>query len=249
MSIAELPGFSPRLVPSGDEVSDHTQPYPRPGRHRPRASGKFLAVGPERLWVRGVTYGTFEPDAEGHRFPAPDVVRADFQAMAGQGINAVRVYTLPPRWLLDLAGEAGLWVVVGLAWEQHIAFLNNRRRRRQVIKQIGAQVASVGGHPAILAFAVGNEIPASIVRWHGRRTVERFLDRLCRAVHRGDPEALVTYVNFPSSEYLAVPAADLVCFNVYLEEAEQLAGLRGPAAQRGRRAPAGAGRAWARQRP
>ncbi len=84
-------------------------------------------------------------------------------------------------------------------------------------------MASVGGHPAILAFAVGNEIPASIVRWHGRRKVERFLDRLCRAVHRADPQALVTYVNFPSSEYLAVPAADLVCFNVYLEQADRLA--------------------------
>jgi len=65
---------------------------------------------------------------------------------------------------------------------------------------------------------VGNEIPASVVRWHGRRRIERFLDRLCGAVRAADPGALVTYVNFPSTEYLRVPAADVMSFNVYLED-------------------------------
>jgi len=31
------------------------------------------------------------------------------------------------------------------------------------------------------------------------------------------PNALVTYVNYPTTEYLALPFLDLVCFNVYLE--------------------------------
>ena len=32
-----------------------------------------------------------------------------------------------------------------------------------------------------------------------------------------DPGALVTYVNYPSTEYLYLPFVDLVCFNVFLE--------------------------------
>jgi len=32
----------------------------------------------------------------------------------------------------------------------------------------------------------------------------------------------VTYVNYPTTEYLHLPFLDLVCFNVYLESPERL---------------------------
>lgn len=32
-----------------------------------------------------------------------------------------------------------------------------------------------------------------------------------------DPDALVTYVNFPTTEFLELPFLDVFCFNVYLE--------------------------------
>src|SRR5947208_2920116 len=70
--------------------------------------------------------------------------------------------------------------------------------------------------------AVGNEIPAGIVRWHGRARVERFLRGLVGAV-RDEDDALVTYVNFPSTEYLDVACVDFACFNVYLEQRDRLA--------------------------
>ena len=37
-------------------------------------------------------------------------------------------------------------------------------------------------------------------------------------------EALVTYVNFPTTEYLELPFVDFVSFNVYLETREKLEG-------------------------
>jgi beta-galactosidase/beta-glucuronidase len=78
-------------------------------------------------------------------------------------------------------------------------------------------VRSHAGHPAILCYAIGNEIPAGIVRWHGRKRIEGFLQRLYRAAKSEDPDALVTYVNFPTTEYLRLPFLDFFCFNVYLE--------------------------------
>jgi glycosyltransferase involved in cell wall biosynthesis len=195
---------------------------PRPGEGPVHADGKFLAVGPQRLVVRGVTYGTFAPRRDGERFPSQEQVALDFAAMAIHGINAVRVYTPPPRWLLDLAAAAGLWVMVGLPWEQHVAFLEGRRRSSSVLARVREGVAACARHPAILCYAVGNEIPAAIVRWHGRRRVERFLDRLCDAAREESGGALVTYVNFPSTEYLSLPAADLLAFNVYLEDVARL---------------------------
>ena len=41
---------------------------PRPGTgHRPHVEGRFLYVGADKLWVRGVTYGTFLPSVAGRR--------------------------------------------------------------------------------------------------------------------------------------------------------------------------------------
>ena len=61
-----------------------------------------------------------------------------------------------------------------------------------------------------------------MVRWHGRRRIERHLHRLYEAVKAEDPEALVTYVNYPPTEYLELPFLDYLCFNVYLEAEERL---------------------------
>jgi GT2 family glycosyltransferase len=188
------------------------------GAHRPAIDGKFLSVGGRRLHVCGVTYGTFAPDHLGRRFPPPDVVESDFAAMAAVGINAVRTYTEPPGWLLDSALRNGLWVMVGLPWEQHVAFLHERGRRRSITARVRDLTAGCAGHPAVLCYAVGNEIPSPIVRWHGRSQVERFLERLCDAVRAEDAGALVTYVNYPSTEYLRLPFVDLVSFNLYLDD-------------------------------
>jgi O-antigen biosynthesis protein len=197
---------------------------PRPGTGlRPTVRGKFIYVGAEKLYVRGVTYGTFAPGPDGEPYPAPALVRQDFKGMARAGINAVRTYTVPPLWLLDAARDAGLWVMVGLPWEQHVAFLDDRRRKRSIVARVREGARVCAGHPALLCFAVGNEIPASIVRWHGGRPIERFLRRLHGAVKHVDPEALVTYVNFPSTEYLELPFVDFQCFNVYLESQPTLA--------------------------
>lgn len=183
---------------------------------RPSVKGKFLSLGDEKLYVRGVTYGTFRP-AHGSDYPDPSVVERDFALMAAAGANAVRVYTVPPRWLLDLAERHGLRVMVGLPWEQHMAFLASKERVHSIEERVRAGVRACAGHPAVLCYAIGNEIPAPIVRWHGPRRIERFLERLHSAAKAEDPDGLVTYVNFPTTEYLELPFLDFACFNVYLE--------------------------------
>ena len=190
---------------------------------RPRTAGKFIWRGAEKVYVRGVTYGTFRRNAlDGTDYPDPRSVARDFGQMAANGLNAVRTYTVPPRWVLDLAAEHGLLVMVGIPWEQHVAFLGSQRGARSIEERVRAAVAASAGHPAVLCYAVGNEIPAPIVRWHGARKVERFLGRLCVAAKSEDPEGLVTYVNYPSTEYLELPWFDIACFNVYLEAQRSL---------------------------
>lgn len=194
----------------------------RSTRARVCVRGKFLYCGDEKLYVRGVTYGTFRSNGENGEYPDAAVVEGDFREMAASGVNVVRTYTPPPRWLLDLALAHGLRVMVGLPWEQHIAFLDKPVRARQIEERVRQGARACAGHPAVLCYAVGNEIPSSIVRWHGRRRIERFIRHIYDVAKSEDPDALVTYVNYPSTEYLRLPFLDLVCFNVFLEAEEQL---------------------------
>jgi glycosyltransferase involved in cell wall biosynthesis len=200
--------------------AESASPSPHPAR--PEVRGKFLLRGEEKLYVKGVTYGTFAPDRDGFAFPPRAQVEQDFAAMAVSGVNSVRTYTPPPPWLLDVAHRRGLSVMVGVAWEQHVAFLEDRERARDIERRVRAAVRACAGHPAVLCYSIGNEIPGPIVRWYGRRRLERFLRRLYCAAKEEDPGALVTYVNYPPTEYLDLSFVDFLCFNVYLEEQERL---------------------------
>jgi O-antigen biosynthesis protein len=191
---------------------------------RPVVHGKFLYIGDEKFYVRGVTYGPFRPEEDGCEYHTPEQVERDFAQMAEGGINAVRTYTVPPRWLLDVAQRHGLRVMVGLPWEEHVTFLDKKKLAKDIEKRVRGGVRSCAGHPALLCFTIGNEIPASIVRWHGHRRIEAFLKQLYKAVKEEDSGALVTYVNFPTTEYLQLPFVDFVSFNVYLETQEKLDG-------------------------
>ncbi|TLZ45438.1 MAG: glycosyltransferase [Methanobacteriota archaeon] len=187
------------------------------GPGRPTVRGKFLFVGDEKFWVRGISYGTFYVDESGQERLTPETVERDFSEIAANGFNVVRVHLGPPRWLLDTAWRHGLRVMVGLNWGEHMAFLDEPGKAAEIESRIRAWIRTCAGHPAVFCYTIGNEIPAALVRWHGRRRVERFIERLYRAAKEEDPDALVTYVSYPSTEYLDLPFLDFFCFNVYLE--------------------------------
>ncbi len=190
----------------------------------PRVDGKFLAVEGRRFLLKGVAYGTFAPRRDGGQFPAADRIEQDFAAMAEAGINTVRTYTPPSQALLDLALAHGLRVMTGLAWPQHLSFLDDRTLARSIRADAVTTVRRIAEHPAALMFALGNEIPAGIVRWHGPTRIERFLRRLYDDVKAAAPDSLLTYVNFPPTEHLDLDFFDVCAFNVYLHREPELRG-------------------------
>ena len=205
------------------EIAPAPRVRPRLDAPRPVVRGKFLFQGDDKLYLRGVTYGTFRPRADGAQFPKREILETDIAEMAARGINSIRTYTVPPAELLDFARQHGMHVLVGLPWEAHLTFLDDRRLPARIVESVRAGVRACGRHPSVLGFALGNEIPSTIVRWYGRTRIERFLRRLRDVVKQEDPGALVTYVNFPTTEYLRLPFLDFVSFNVYLESEESLA--------------------------
>jgi O-antigen biosynthesis protein len=178
--------------------------------------GKFFFAGGEKHIVKGVTYGPFAPATHGTQFPERDIVAKDFVLMAEMGANTVRVFTVPPVWLLDIAYANGLKVLVGIPWSQHITFLDSTAVQDEIRRTVLAGVRSCERHEAIFAYLIGNEIPPDMVRWHGAERVRDFLKKLVAAVKEAAPGALVSYANFPSTEYLTIDFTDFLCFNVYL---------------------------------
>jgi O-antigen biosynthesis protein len=188
----------------------------------PEVDGKFLGFDGERFYVRGITYGTFA-ESELGLFPGRERVREDFAAMAAVGCNTVRTYTVPEPEVLDLAEEAGLKLLMGVWWDDP-RYLDPTDRdgwkkmaadARAAVKEAASSYA---GHPAVLGFVLGNEIPGPVVRWHGRRRVEGLLRKLYETGKEAAPEALFSYANYPTTQYLDTGFFDFDCFNVFLED-------------------------------
>lgn len=183
---------------------------------RLRVGGKFIFRGDEKLFLRGVTYGPFAPDAHGTQFPEREVARRDFALMRELGANCFRTFTPPPVWLLDVAQEFELGAIVGLPWTQHVCFLDSPEVGRQIRTQVDTAVEPIANHPALYSLFIGNEIPPDIVRWHRPDRVKAFLKDLYDRVKTHSPHTLVSYANFPSTEYLDLDFLDFISFNVYL---------------------------------
>jgi O-antigen biosynthesis protein len=186
--------------------------------NRVRRDGKFFRLGDEKFYVKGVTYGPFQPNRAGDFLPEPTQVRRDFQQMRELGVNAMRVYHNPPVWFMDLAQHMGLKIFLDVAWPKNLTFIGDKDLTRQAHEAVQNAAKACGNHPAIFAISVANEIPPDIVRFVGRRKIEQFIDDLVDIVKREAPDCLVTFANFPTTEYVRPRNIDFVCFNVYLHD-------------------------------
>ena len=185
-----------------------------------RPFGRSFCLNSEKFFLKGVTYGPFALSRNGAPFPEAATIEIDFALMSELGVNSFRTFTPAPNWLLDKAAAYGLRVITGIPWAQHISFLDSSRTRAEIRNTIADSVRASKQHPAVLAHLVGNEIPPEIVRWYGAKRIRRFLRELVDVAKTTDPDVLVSYANFPSTEYLDTDFTDFLAFNVYLHREE-----------------------------
>src|SRR5262245_52018836 len=100
-----------------------------PSRSRVRVDGKFFRRGAGKFHPKGVAYGPFAPNSQGEPLPTPDQTARDFAQIRELGANLIRAYHVPPRWLLDLAVQHDLLVLVDIPWDKHLCFLDDKARR------------------------------------------------------------------------------------------------------------------------
>lgn len=184
--------------------------------------GKFFRNQSQKWYVKGMTYGPFAPNEEGLFLPPRHDLARDFQHITSLGANCVRLYHPPPAWVPDEAAAAGLHLFIDVPWQKHRCFLEDWDAPREALQRVREAARELGTHPATFAISVANEIPKDIVRFYGAARVERFIGELIDAARQEAPDCLLTYSNYPSTEYLCPPGLDFLCFNVYLEEPAKL---------------------------
>jgi beta-galactosidase/beta-glucuronidase len=189
--------------------------------------GKFLYLADEKYWVRGVAYGAFPPHPRGDWFPDEELIARDFGLMRSAGINTILTYTLPSARVLDLADEFGLKAILNIPWFGCDYYLERRATQQSLRRMVLDAIQPLRAHPAILMWCVGKELSPDIVRWYGKPLIESLIHDLYDTAKDADPDALVSFTNFPTTEYLELPFLDVCTYNVYLHARNSAAICRG----------------------
>src|SRR3954471_10251441 len=189
---------------------------------RVRVSGKFFRIGAQKWFPKGLCYGPFPANRYGESLPEPERVDADLTHMRELGANCVRLYFPPPTWFLEMANEHGFRVLVDVPWEKHRCFFEDWSSQQAAREAVRKTAREIGGHPAVFAISVANELPNDVVRFYGATRVQAFLGELLDIVHQEAPDCLATYANFPTTEFLQPPEQDFACFNLYLDDCDVL---------------------------
>jgi GT2 family glycosyltransferase len=191
-------------------------------KSRVEVDGKFFRLNGSKFYVKGVTYGPFAPNSQGEFFASMEQTASDFRILTELGANTLRVYYTPPIWFLDLALDHNLRVLVDVAWNKHLCFLDSDETREEAISAVRKAAESCARHPAVFAISVVNEIPPDIVRWSGSAEICEFIEELVATVKAVDPACLCTFGNYPPTEFLKSQNVDFLCYNVYLHNPKPL---------------------------
>src|SRR5690348_8233868 len=106
-------------------------PQTNPASPRVTVDGKFFRVGQEKFFLKGITYGPFAPNDQTGTFASPEQTARDFIQLRELGANLLRVYYVPPRWLLELASEHGLKLLIDIPWPKHLCFLESYETQQE----------------------------------------------------------------------------------------------------------------------
>ena len=190
---------------------------------RPSANGRFLYVGDEKLWVRGVTYGTFRPDAHGDEFQSRvgrARLRADGRQRLQRRSDVHRPAALAARRRAAARAPGHGRAALGAA----------RRVPRRPLARARDRAARARRRAALRAATRPCSATPSATRSRRRSCagtaaapIERFLERLVRRGEgRGSGRArhLRELSRPPSTS--SCRSSTSSCFNVYLESQERL---------------------------
>lgn len=135
--------------------------------------------------------GNFHLTVDGEIFFGKGIADVgELEKMVEAGVNVARIYSTAPLadGLLDRAQELGVKIVVGL-WLNHetatFTYKDNPEQVRAQYEALTKEVDKYKGHPAILAWAIGNEVDKSTSL--SPKHIYDAMNELAKYIHEADP--------------------------------------------------------------
>ena len=180
--------------------------------------GSEILVEGRPFLVRGVHYSPWRPGTgpgRGFDYPGDAELAEDLDLIRELHANTILVYDAPRR-LLDLAAQRGLRVI----YTFNILWWQLAREEGEPADEIGASIASrareLAGHPSLLAWMVGNEVPGWVIDHLGGDAVARTLSGFRQRIRSAGSELPVCHGNWPLTRTLDLDREmDLLCYNIY----------------------------------
>lgn len=200
--------------------------------------GKYLFVDGEKFTIKGISYGNFDPTDTGTGTFFFDEVktRVDFELIKKANFNTIRLYSKPPDYVITIAKELGLRIILTLYIDyvtKEIDFSD--RKTIEHYKYLTRDLIEFGKrHGNVVMYMLGTEIPAQLLdregiwimeefmKKKGQKKFENFIYELYRTAKETDPSCLTSYSNFPPTEFLRFDFLDVITFDVYLHTEKQL---------------------------
>jgi TolA-binding protein len=150
--------------------------------------------------------------------------------MKEAGINTIRLYGIPPEFILDLADKYNIKVIETIVfpgdWTDFTSPYQLQALKREAIRNIDRDI----DRECIYAWSIWNDAPwtygsgkGDVIRAYGKERVSHFLKELYEAVKKHDPLRPVTAATLTLNEdakRLGADFLDILGYNIYLGVAD-----------------------------
>ncbi len=201
-----------------------------------KRNGDFeLRVDGEPFYIRGVAYNLGHDWRDGYAPLVRSTLDKDLGRIKAMGANTIRYYasSMYDYNIANVAQENDLKVIQGFWFDPKVDYFRDQARVEAYKQEVLDRVKELKGHPAILAWAIGNET-WGILKQHNtreylpwvRRAYLDMLEELAQEIHRIDPGTPVMsaeehsrYVHLAIEEFNRyAPSLDIIAVNSYYRE-------------------------------
>jgi len=176
--------------------------------------------------IKGVTYDLKYPGINHYSGVSREVYENDFRLMKEAGVNTIRIYGVPPEFILDMADKYKMKVIETIVfpgdWTDFNSAYQLQALKREAIRNINRDI----DRECIYAWGIWNDAPwtygtgkGDVIRAYGPQKVNSFLREIYEAVKKRDPMRPVTAATLMVNEEsmrLGADFLDILGYNAYL---------------------------------
>lgn len=187
----------------------------------------FLLLLPKKPdIIKGVTYDLKYPKVSHYSQIPRQVFENDFKLMKEAGINTIRLYGMPPEFLLDLADKYNIKVIETVVFPGDWTDFNSPYQLQALKREAIRNMTRDMNRECIYAWSIWNDAPwtygtgkGDVIRNYGKEKVSAFLKEIYEAVKKHDPLRPVTAATLTIDEdakSLGADFLDILGYNEYL---------------------------------